>query len=496
MRVLLIRFFCMALLLLTTGCSVAPVESVRNALNLDEPYLYQDELEHSEAWNTDQGTRENGAPDLSRAWWVLYDDSELETLMGHAFRDNPQINQVQARITQAQALKQQNRADIFPALNAQMERGKTQGDSSAPSQFSLIGAANYELDLWGKNRATYKSGDAQLQASQQDLYATAISLGASITENWLEILSLIEQERLLNKQIDVNRTVLELQSKRFEMGNASALDILQQRDALAQSESQLPDILSQQRQAANALALLLGKTPRSALKISEKPLPDPLAIPEIGLPSHLLQNRPDVQAAWQRLGAADWAAHAAWANRLPSFNLSATYSSNANTLGNLFNVWALDMVGNITAPIIDAGSRKATEQQQRALADERFQAYREVVLNAVGEVENALVRNTYQDQKIVALDKQLMNAKNTLINAQTSYTNGDSTYINVLSSLNNTQNLERQLVREKLAQAIERVRLYRALGGTHWVQDLLGAKVLENQSAENIAVDKIEGNKE
>ena len=201
-------------------------------------------------------------------------------------------------------------------------------------------------------------------------------------------------------------------------------------------------------------------------------MPEPLPVPYAGIPSALLENRPDITAAWLRLRAARWAEKAAWANRLPHFDLSATYVTRAAKLDGLFSTWLLDIVAGITAPVFDGGDRKAQHAHQKALADERYHAYRETVLNAVIEVENALVRNLYQDEKRAALEKQLEASRKTLEQAQISYANGKSDYINVLNSLNNTQSLEQQIVREKLVQAKARVTLYRVLGGRHWAKDM------------------------
>jgi multidrug efflux system outer membrane protein len=465
------RILCsaMAVSVILSGCSSTPVRDIRAALKLDAPYQNQEEFnqEFTDAISVSKQT----------GWWHLYADDELNTLMDYAFTNNPDLAQTRARLRAAQAAASQSRSSLLPSATLSAERGTQNGDNASPSDFSLVGAASYELDIWGKNSANANASGLEYQASAYDLHAAYITLSASIVEKWLQLLSLIEQEKLVRKQIDVNNTVFELQKKRFEMGTASALDVLQQQEILAQSESTLPDILSEQRQAANTIAYLLGSVPRESLKVSEKPLPRPLPIPQTGLPSHLLAERPDVTAAWLRLQSADWASEAAWANRLPSFNLSVNLATAAKAVGGLFDTWLLDMAAGLTAPVFDGGNRKAQELQQRALADERYHAYRDTVLSAVNDVENALVRNTYQDQKLESIEKQLNASRETLERAQVSYANGQSSYINVLNSLKNTQTLEQQLVRERLAQSIERVGLYRSLGGQSWAQDLSNAHV-------------------
>ena len=452
------------LMISLSGCMGISARDMVHGFNLNAPYQAQDDLERSAAsWHAEISAHQK--------WWRLYGDEELNILVQLALSNNPNLNQIRARLKQAQALTRQSRAARLPTLDATGNSTTSRGDNRVPSVSTLGAAAGFEIDLWGKNRADYQSNALEAQASREDMHAAMISLSGSIVENWLDILSLMEQESLVRKQIDVNRSVLDLQVKRFEMGSSSALDLLQQEETLARAEAQLPDILSAQKLAANALALLIGETPYTGLKITEKPMPDALPIPRAGLPSDLLEDRPDIVAAWARLRGADWASKAAWADRLPRFDLSAAYSTSAGTIGNLFNNWLLDLAASVAAPVFDGGRRKAEQFRQEAIADERYHAYREVVLSAVVEVEDALVRNTYQDQKMVALARQLAASRNTLHQAQFSYANGQSDYINVLNSLNNTQLLEQQIAVEQLLQAKERVRLYRALGGRSWMMD-------------------------
>ncbi|PCI55880.1 MAG: hypothetical protein COB36_03525 [Alphaproteobacteria bacterium] len=450
------RAFIMLVFILS-GCQHLPKYDQKSAVDLNHPYTAE--------VKTDGATSQ---PPANVGWWKLYADEELNTLMRQAFARNPDINQIRARLNQANAQVRQSQAARLPALNVTGGRSTFQGDNTPSSDYAVIGTASFELDLWGKNKANDAAAKLNAQASAEDLHTAHITLSASIVENWLDILSLLEQETLLRKQIKVNRTVLELQQKRFEMGSSSALSVLQQEEILAQSEAGLPDILSAEKQALNNLTLLVGDTPYKGLIISEKTSPEALPIPDTGLPSDLLKNRPDIIAAWLRLRSAQWASKAAWANRLPNFDLSATYTTGATALNSLFNTWLLDLAASVAAPVFDGGNRKAEQFRQEAIADERYHAYRETVLNAVIEVENALVRNMYQDQKIAALNNQLLASDKTLKQAQLSYTNGSSDYVNVLNSLNNTQSLVQQITREHLKQAKERVGLYRALGGRSW----------------------------
>lgn len=451
-----------------SGCLHMPMRDIGTNMALDGGYTAEYQHEADTLWNT---TSEK------LGWWTLYQDDELNTLMKQAFVNSPTLAQVRARLNQAGALTQQSKGSSLPSATLNADRSTQNGKNAQPSDFNISTAASYELDVWNRNRAEIKADSLNEQASREDLLAAHITLSASIVENWLDILSLLEQESLINKQIEVNKTVLSLQQKRFEMGAASALDMLQQEETLARSQSDLPDILSAQKQAVNNIALLLGEVPQEGLRITKKPFPNALPVPQAGLPSNLLANRPDIVAAWLRLLSADWSAQAAWANRMPQFNLTALYSTGAAGIDTLFNTWLVNLAAELTAPIFDGGVRKAEQFRREALADERFYAYRETILTAVNEVENALVSNIYSDQKIKALNTQLNVSHKTLEQAQRNYSNGQSGYINVLNSLNNTQALEQSILSSKLNQAKERVRLYRALGGRSWAQDITAPRM-------------------
>ncbi len=456
-----------------SGCMGLNARSPSGDINFSPNYNAQTDLSLSNAWNIDSKTHQSP---LNNGWWQLMEDDALNDLMHVAFADNPNLNQIRARLEQAQAQSNQSRAAFFPTFELSGGRNKQNGDNRESSRFNLIGAASYELDLWGENSATYRSGLLQKRASQEDVHTALVTLSATIAEHWFDIISLNQQERIIRKQIQINEEVLELQETRFEMGASRALDILQQREILAQSQARLPDIVSAKKQSQNNLMVLIGKTPSEYSAHNIPPLPAPLPIPDTGIPSELLESRADIRASWLRLISADWAVKAAFTDRLPRFSLSASYTTSATKIANLFETWLVDLASNIAAPIIDGGLRKAEQLRQEAIADERYHAYRETVLNAINDVENALVRNAYQDKKVSALVRQYDASQRTLDQAQTSYANGNTTYINVLNSLNNTQALEQQVAIESLLQLKERVRLYRALGGRAWSQDIENTK--------------------
>lgn len=409
-------------------------------------------------------------------WWTIYEDDQLNALIQNALNNAPSIEQSRAKLEQAAAQARISSASLFPTLSVGASGNQSNANGKTDHDFSLSGAANYEIDLWGKNRAQSESNKLLAQSAQEDLRTAGITLSSEITQYWISILALQEEERVLKKQMTLNQTVLDLQKKRYEMGVATLLDYTQQDETVAATQSKMPDILNAREKAENALLILAGKNPSAPLSLSRESIPAPLPLPDAGLQSDLLENRPDIRAAFLDLQSADWAKHAAWAKRLPDFTIGVNTLTDASTINALFDSWILNFITEVTAPVLDGGARRAEQLRQAAIADERYHTYRAVVLNAVAEVEDALNENIFMEQKLFALDRQLNAARASMEQAQLSYSNGNQEYINVLSALNNVQSLELQMVTTKRDLALARIALYRALGGHSWMENYIVKK--------------------
>ena len=451
-----------AITLLCSGCASAPDRSA------DIDQMVMDEYARSLPSNTVNSAALEEITRPDQPWWEFYGDQDLNALQTKALADNPGINQTQKRLEQAAASARISFSDLLPDIGISGSRTTRNGDNDTPSSFSLRGAAGYELDLWGGNRAGYNADKLSAEAAAADVKTAAITLSASIVENWLRLVSLREEEALLRKQIETNQMVLDLQQKRYANGAAEALDVLQQSGVLENAKTQLPDVLAQQEITEHLLLALSGQSPSDVLAISREELPPILPIPDTGVPVDLMRGRPDINAAWMRVVSADWASEAARIDRLPNFDISADLSTASSKFKNLFDIWMLDLALNIAAPLFDGGQRAAEQARQEALADERFQNYREEVLGAIGDVEDALTQNYHQADKIEALETQLEVSRSTLEQATLSYGNGNADYISVLNSLISTQSQELQLVRAKRDLALFRVELYRSLGLHPW----------------------------
>jgi len=415
--------------------------------------------------------------DPGQRWWETIGDEELNSFVAEALSDNQTLHSYWARLERTQAQARKVGADLKPSLaadaGASYTKIRTDDAGSVENENYTLGLiASYEVDLWGRIRATHKSALLEAAASREDLNAAAMTVAAEVTDRWVAILSQRLQRQLLEQQLATNRTYLELVELRFRKALASALDVFQQRQLVERGKAQLPLIEMQQRMLENQLAVLLGRMPSQAPQISRQELPVLDAVPAAGLPLQLLQNRPDIAAAFRRLEASDQDLSAARADRLPALRLTGAAAYDSDELEELFDNWIVNLAASLTAPIIDGSRRKAEVDVNRAAVEQQLAVYRQTVLSAVREVEDALISETKIREHIAALENQLQAGQNALTEARTRYINGLNDYLPVLTQLLSVQNLEIDLIRRHEDLLVARISLYRAIGGT-WVDDLI-----------------------
>jgi NodT family efflux transporter outer membrane factor (OMF) lipoprotein len=308
-------------------------------------------------------------------------------------------------------------------------------------------------------------------AAREEVNTAAMTLAAEVARRWIFIISQQMQKRLLEHQLRVNLTYLELIELRFRMSMVSALDVYQQKQVVEDIRAEIPLVEAEEQVLRHELALLLGKSPQAELKVRRVGLPEPIEIPATGLPADLLSSRPDLRRAGMRLQAAEWQVAAARANRLPAIRLTAGAQYGRGDIDVLFDNWLLSLAGNLTAPIFDGNRRAAEVDRRQALVDENLSAYRQAVLTAIKEVENALVNESKQREHIRGLEKVEAAARKALEEAGVRYRNGLTDYLPVLTQLLAVQRLERDLIRQRTNLLNARISLYRALGGT-WTESL------------------------
>jgi NodT family efflux transporter outer membrane factor (OMF) lipoprotein len=417
------------------------------------------------------------ADELSRGpWWKLFVDPQLDDLQQKLIANNPDLAAAVAHYKQAQAYSDQLRSGLFPSLtgtaNAQRNRqsdNKPLRGSASNSEYSsyTIGVqADYEVDLWQRVSNQVAAGKATADAAQADLESSRLSLQAQLAENYVILRGLDKQIALLKDTVAANQKSLDLTKARHDGGIAPGLDVARAQTQRDTAQSQVEQALAQRAITEHAIAALVGTSVSSfsiAVTTTEIPVPE---VP-LGVPSDLLQRRPDIAAAQRRVAADNASIGVARAAFFPSLTLSGLIGFQSDTAGNWISApntfWSIGPA--LLLNLFDAGKRKAQVRQAEAALDESGARYRSVVLGAFQQVEdNLALLNHYK----LAADSQqsaAASAQKSLDFAQSRYRAGAASYLEVATSQALTLQTQRDLLDLNTRQLRASVQLIRALGG-------------------------------
>ncbi len=426
-------------------------------------------------------------------WWTVFEDEQLEKLVTEALGGNFGLKQARYRLEQANAIALKAGAEQIPDVsiggNAARLRSLQVDPTGAKSvrstdHFGLNLAASYEIDLWGRIGATKRAAVLDAQTAHDILDTAAMTLVAQTTDTWYQIAAFQERLSLLKSQVKSNEDQLRLQELRFNNGQTTALDVLRQREQLAALRTLLPRLEAILQTMRHQLAVLLGRAPQITEDLVPSLWPALPPLPDVGVPAGLLQKRPDVRAALRAVRAADERVAAAIAARLPALRLTASADYSASDAGDLFNDWFWNIAGSILAPVLDGGRLRAEVKRSHAAASEQLARCGEVILNAMREVESALVNESRQAETIARQVEQQKAASQALQHVRARYSRGLSDYLPVLIAMEREQSVTRALVETRRELLSYRIQLYRSLGG-EWMRSDLGFATSQEGEKEN-----------
>jgi NodT family efflux transporter outer membrane factor (OMF) lipoprotein len=421
------------------------------------------------------GPRDNQA---RGAWWTLFQDPELDALETQVGSANQNLKVAFARLLEARAATRIARADLFPGLSlgASAVRARTSvnsphfptGEEPTLNNFDLEADLSYEIDLWGRVRNTVNAAKASQQASAADLASLDLALHAELATDYFTLRSQDAEQVLLEQTVEDYSKSLQLTQRLYQGGAAAVADVDQAQAQLETARTQAADIALQRAQSEHAIAVLIGENPTS-FHLDSNPLPASTAPPPIdpGLPSTLLERRPDVAAAERRVAAANAQIGVARAAYFPVFSLAALAgfdSTNASTWLNApSRIWSVGPQGVLT--VFDAGRHSAQTAQARAQYDELAADYRNTVLTAYQEVEDNLAALHRLEQESSSESAAVTATAKALEQAEYRYKAGLVTYLEVATT--ETTALEAQLSRVNILnrRMVASVTLVKALGG-------------------------------
>ncbi|MBA2115403.1 efflux transporter outer membrane subunit [Bremerella alba] len=409
---------------------------------------------------------ESGEAPLREFWWTTFDDPELDQQVDIALRGNFDLEGALQRILQAQSVARREASDLWPDVDgvASAESNvRTDGPNTARWVLGLD--ASYQVDLWGEIGSRVDAQWLRASATEADFNVVALTLSADVARTWYALIEANAQIELLDEQIRTNLTGLEIQEARFGLGQIRSADVLRQRQLVEATREQRVVVTSRIEVLEHLLAVLQGVPPQEASFSPGAQLPMLPPLPETGLPSELLNRRPDIRREFLALWAADRDLASAVSAQYPRLNLAGSITTAAESPENLFREWYLSVAGQLIAPLIDGGERRAEVNRNMATVRLRFTEFSQTVLIAYQEVEDALTRERYQRQRIEKLEAQAKLAHQASIQLREQYLIGETEYLDVLSSMQQEQSLQRTVLSARLNLILNRIALYLALAG-------------------------------
>lgn len=406
-------------------------------------------------------------------WWEVFQDKDLQNLIRTALQNNYDVHIAAARVLQAQAQLGIVRADQFPSLGAGGSISSIQSPQTGPipayeiTQGSLNATAAWNLDFWGKYRRATESARASLLANEWAQKEVISTLVANVAADYFTLRQL-DLELEISKRTFASRSEsLQLTQKLEESGINSLLDVRQSEQLVYTAATEIPDLERQIAQEENAISILLGKNPGNIprrLKLTEQP--HALEVPA-GLPSSLLERRPDIREAEQNLVAANAQIGVAKAAFFPQISLTGTAGYQSPSLTNLFTgpAGAWNLAGAFTQPIFEGGRLKSNLRLTEAQHEQMLLAYRQTIQGAFRDVSNALI--AYRKNREFRIQQQnlLESAQDAAHLSNERFNAGTTDYLEVLTNETNAFSAELGLAQAEGNELIALVQLYQALGG-------------------------------
>jgi outer membrane protein, multidrug efflux system len=415
------------------------------------------------------------------AWWRVFDDPQLDRLQAQAAQANPSLQAALARLAQARAISRADRAEQQPRIDAAAGPGRQRAapaarglepdaDVAPQTLWRAQASVSYEFDLFGRVASAVAAADADAEQAQALYRSLQLALQADVAQHHFALRAVDGELALMDETLALREAALQVVERRFQAGETSELDAARARTELAVTRAEAVALARRRAELEHALAVLLGQTP-AEFSLARSPLVfEPIAVPA-GLPSALLERRPDIAAAERAMAAANARIGVARAAAFPRLSLTGALGFESADLGDLFRwssrSWALGSLagGLLTMPLVDGGRHQALADGARARYDEAVAGYRQQVLVAFREVEDSLSGLRTLAEQARVQQQAVEAARRAAQLSAARYRNG---FVNQLEpidaerSLLATQRAALQVARER---ALTTVGLIRALGG-------------------------------
>ncbi len=412
----------------------------------------------------------NETTSIPAQWWQLFEDRELATLIEQSLQRNQDLAAASSRVDQAMAATGQARADLFPqlSLSGNAQRQKSLSNAYQASDYiNLPAQLSFEIDLWGKVRKATRAAKADADATASLYQAAQLSIAAQVAETLFAWRASMQEERIVQASVLTRSDARDLIESRRDLGNAAEIDLARAETQLANAQADLAAVRQRSARLKNALAVLSGAhAPGFDLLKLGATLPEPISLAP-GLPSAMLAARPDVAAAEQALSAAAERIGVAKTAFYPNISLTGSAGWESadfdSALSSSTEVWSLGP--RLYLPIFQGGRNKARLAKARAAFDERHAVFKQRLLVALQEVQDALTVGALLEDQLRAAQRAANSAAAAAQLSRARYDNGFVSYLEVVDSERVSLTAQRQVVRLQAQRLSNSVTLIRSLGG-------------------------------
>ena len=409
------------------------------------------------------------------AWWNIYADPSLDALEQQVASANQNVQAAEARFRSARATVAQYRSNFFPLVTANGAYSRARSSENVLhkstagltlNDYLVQADASWEPDLWGRVSHSVEGAKAEAQASAADAQAVLLSMQAELATDYFELRGLDQERQLLDDTIKAYQEALDLTQHRYAGGIATDADVAQAQTQLKTTQAQALDLGVQRAQLEHAIAILIGQTP-STFSLAVAPLTAVPVVAHAGVPSALLERRPDIASAERQIANMNAQIGVATAAFFPNLILSVTGGLEATNYSQWLlapsRLWSLGPT--LAGTLLDFGGRASVKEQARAHYDESVAQYRQTVLNAFGQVEDNLAALRVLEQEAAAQEDAVAAAQRALAVVSDRYKNGAITYLDVVVAQTTALTNERDAVSIARRRMAASVALVKALGG-------------------------------
>ncbi|MFO3674771.1 efflux transporter outer membrane subunit [Pseudomonas protegens] len=453
--------------LLLSACAIGPDYQ---RPQVAEPVHYKE----AEGWR-----QANPSDALARgAWWELYGDAQLNGLIDKLNSSNQSVAQAEAQFRQARALVRSSRGSFFPSVD--LSAGKTRASQGTGSSSSALSSSSsgirdtyntqlgvsWEADVWGKLRRDLEANEASAEASFADLAAMRLSQQSELAQNYLQLRVIDEQKRLLEATVAGYQRSLTMTQNQYQAGVSGKDAVAQAQTQLKSTQADLIDLIWQRAQFENAIAVLIGVPPAEFNLAESKTIPVLPQVP-LGVPSQLLERRPDIASAERSVIAANAKIGVAKAAYYPDLTLSLAGGYSSSTYADWISLpnrfWSVGP--KLAMTLFDGGQRSAEVDRTEAVYDQTVAKYRQTVLDGFREVENYMVQLKVMEDEAGVRQQALDSAREALRLTENQYKAGLIAYLDVVTSQTTALSNERSVLSLLQSRLIASVQLIAAMGG-------------------------------